>query len=223
MDIFDILGPIMVGPSSSHTAGAARIGKITRMILNSPPVEADIYFHGSFASTYQGHGSDKAVVGGLLGYDPDDIRIRDSLAYAKEMGLEFRFNTIELTDAHPNTILIEARSADGRSVRVQGASVGGGNIEIQMIDNTKVSFNGDYDTLIIHHEDQPGVIALVSSVFGTQQINIAGMKVFRDQRGGHAIMVIETDGNVPPRLVTAIEGLPRIHKVILISKLSRGE
>ncbi len=219
MDILDILGPIMVGPSSSHTAGAARIGKITRMILKSPPVAADIYFHGSFAETYQGHGSDRAVLGGLLGFDPDDERIRDSLIYAKQWGLDFTINTIELADAHPNTILIEARSADDRSVRIQGASIGGGNIVIQMIDNTKVAFNGDYDTLIVHHEDQPGVIALVSSVFGAQRINIAGMRVFRDQRGGHAIMVIETDGVLPPKIVSAIEGLPRILKVILISRL----
>jgi L-serine dehydratase len=222
MDILDILGPIMVGPSSSHTAGAARIGKITRMILQSQPETADIFFHGSFAETYQGHGSDRAVLGGLLGFDPDDEQIRNSVTLAKQKGLAFTFNTIELADAHPNTILIEAHSADGKSVRVQGASIGGGNITIQMIDNSKVSFNGEYDTLIVHHDDQPGVIALVSGVFGTQRINIAGMKDFRDQRGGHAIMVIETDGDLPPKIDNAIEGLPYVHKVILIKALRGG-
>ncbi|NTV89662.1 MAG: L-serine ammonia-lyase, iron-sulfur-dependent, subunit beta [Clostridiales bacterium] len=219
MDIFDILGPIMVGPSSSHTAGAARIGKITRMILKSPLVSADIYFHGSFADTYSGHGSDRAVVGGLLGFDPDDDRIRDSLIIAAQQGFKYSINTIELTDAHPNTILIEARSAGGGKIRLQGASVGGGNIVIQMIDDIKVYFNGDYDTLIVHHQDQPGVIGLVSSFLGDMQINIAGMRDFRDTRGGLAIMVIETDGVLPDQIDKAIEGLPHILKVIEISKL----
>lgn len=219
MDILDILGPIMVGPSSSHTAGAARIGKITRMILQAQPVAADIFFHGSFAETYQGHGSDRAVLGGLLGFDPDDERIRDSFVIAKQEGLSYTFHTIELADAHPNTIVIEAWAADGRKVRVQGVSVGGGNIVIQKINDSKVAFTGEYDTLIVQHDDQPGVIAQVSGVFAAQGINIAGMRVYRDQRGGRAIMVIDTDGDFPPEMKKAIEELQYVHKVILIKAM----
>ena len=126
MDAFDIIGPIMVGPSSSHTAGAVRIGKYAQAILGEPVTKADIYFSGSFAQTYQGHGTDKAVVAGLMGMDTDDLRIRNSLELAKQAGMDFRFHTIQIDDAHPNTVLLKISGASGRSQEVEGASLGGG-------------------------------------------------------------------------------------------------
>ena len=133
MDLFDIIGPVMIGPSSSHTAGAARIGKITRMLLNSRPVHARIGLYGSFQKTYQGHGTDKALVGGLLGMDVDDLRLRDSLRLADEDGLDYSFYKAEIRGAHPNTVVLDVDGADGRHIQVVAASVGGGEIVVKSL------------------------------------------------------------------------------------------
>jgi L-serine dehydratase len=193
MDLFDIIGPIMIGPSSSHTAGAARIGRVTRRLLGAAPVRAQIGFHGSFAMTWRGHGTDRAVIGGLLDMDVDDARLRDSLSIAEAEGLAFTFETIHLRDAHPNTMTLSVTAADGRTLEVQAASIGGGRIRVQAVDGLEVHFTGEDDTLIIRHRDMPGAIAQVSSQLALSGVNIATMRVFRQEEGGSAIMALEID------------------------------
>ncbi len=221
MDVFDIIGPIMVGPSSSHTAGAARIGHIARELLQERPVRAHIKFHGSFARTYRGHGTDRAVVGGLLGMFPDDVRIRDSLAIAEREGLKVTFETVSLRDAHPNTVVIEATGESGRTLTVEGASVGGGNIVIRRINELKVEFTGEYNTLVIPHRDMPGAVASVTNILAYYNINIANMKVYRPDRRGEAMMVIETDQEISRELVEMLAKLPLVIKAMNIEKCRR--
>ena len=220
MNIFDIVGPIMVGPSSSHTAGAARIGYTVCIALGEPVKKAKIYFHGSFAQTYKGHGSDKAVIGGLLGYKPDDPRIKSSMETADEEGMKYSFEKIDISEAHPNTILIKATGQSGDQVTLQGASIGGGNIIIQKFNGITVDFTGKYDTLLIEQEDAPGAVAAVTNFIAAMKINIANMKVFRAGRGGGAIMVIETDGILPIGICRTIAEFQNIKTVRYIQKIS---
>jgi len=220
MNIFDIVGPIMVGPSSSHTAGAARIGYTARVVLGEPVKKAEIYFHGSFAQTYKGHGSDKAVIGGLLGYKPDDSRIKNSMEDAVSCQMEYSFEKTEIPEAHPNTILIKAEGESGAQIALQGASVGGGNIIIQKFNDVTVDFAGNYDTLIIEQEDAPGAVAAVTNFIAAMKINIAGMKVFRAQKGRDAVMVIETDGILPEGICKTIAEFQSIKSVRYIKKIS---
>lgn len=221
MQIFDVLGPVMIGPSSSHTAGVVRIGNIARRILGHTPSHAHIQFHGSLAKTYRGHGSDKAVVAGLLGFRPDDVRIRDSLELAKEAGLSYEIETIWLENVHPNTMVLDL-SCDETKDRftLQAASVGGGNILVQKINEIDVLFDGYYDTLIIIHQDMPGAVSLVSNVLVMEKINIAGMKVYRSKKGGRAIMVIEVDGRLDKQLAPKMAGLPLIEQVTVLTGMS---
>lgn len=219
MNIFDIVGPIMIGPSSSHTAGAVRIGQMARVILDDEPVKAEIYLHGSFAETYRGHGTDRALLGGLMGMNPDDARIRDAIELATELGLEFKFIPTNLGDVHPNTAKMVLEGKNGNKVVIVGSSVGGGNILITKIDNFPVELTGNYHTLIVPHDDQPGSIAAVSALLAHVQVNIAQMRVFREIRGSQAMMVIETDEPIPKEVVTAINAMPKIHNVALIKPL----
>lgn len=214
MNIFDIIGPIMVGPSSSHTAGALRIAAVTRKLLGEDVGHAIIKLHGSLANTYKGHGTDRAIAGGLLGYKVDNPAIRESLEYAKSRGIDLIFEKSDLGDVHPNTVLIEAVGITGKKVKVIGNSVGGGRILIKCIDNFPVEFTGQYFTLVIEHIDKPGVIASVTSVLGQSLINIAEMKVYRPYRGGNAVMIIETDQCIEKRLIEEIKGLKDIHNVV---------
>ncbi len=219
MNVFDIIGPVMVGPSSSHTAGAVRIGRVARELLGEEPVEVVVKFHGSFARTYQGHGTDKAIIAGLLGMNPDDLRIRDSLEIAHEIGLKYTFERTDLQEAHPNIAYIEAEGKSGRKVSIIGSSVGGGNILIKQVDGLDVEFSGQYDTLIIPHQDAPGVVAAVTNMLAQNWINIANMKVYRSGRGGDAIMVIETDQKIGQELVADLEKLSRVSKVTEINPI----
>ena len=219
MDVFDIIGPVMVGPSSSHTAGAVRIGRMVRGILGEQPAEARITLHGSFARTYKGHGTDKALLGGLLGMLPDDERIRDSMELAHAVGMKYQVGTAVLKDAHPNTACITATGPSGKSVTVQGASVGGGNILITSIDGMDVGFTGEYYTLLISHKDTPGVVAAVTHLLALNEVNIANMKVYRSSRGGDAIMVIETDQEIRADVELQIECLHGIQRATLIEPI----
>lgn len=219
MNAFDIIGPVMVGPSSSHTAGAVRIGLAARELLGSQPREAAIHLHGSFARTYRGHGTDKAILAGLLGFAPDDGRIRMSPQFAAEAGMSFAFDTIDLPNAHPNTAVIELRDAAGSQVTVRGASIGGGGIVIESIDDLAVSFSGSYHTLVIAHKDTPGVVAAVAGRLADERINIASMKVFRACRGGGAVMVIETDQAAGEGLKDRLRGLAGIRRVSVVRPL----
>ena len=214
MDILDIIGPIMVGPSSSHTAGAVRIGLVARKLLGSTPVRAELFLHGSFAATGRGHGTDMALIAGLLGFAPDDERIPQSFEYAKKAGLEFRFDTIQLRDAHPNSVLIKAYSADGHSVEVVGASIGGGRIEIREFAGMKLRFSADGPTLIVQNRDFPGSVADVSYILSRLNINIATFQVTRNSRGGTAVMVIECDAPIEPDVIERIESMPGIIRAV---------
>lgn len=219
MNIFDIVGPIMVGPSSSHTAGAVRIGRTAGEALGERPKHADIFFHGSFAETFKGHGSDKAVIGGLLGFMPDDSRIKYSLEKAAEEGLTFTFNKMELIEAHPNTIVVKAVGESGRKISLQGASVGGGNIVVQKLNGLAVEFNGNYDTLLIEHWDTPGTISTATNYLASKDINIANMKVFRSKKGGRSLMIIEVDGNLSEELVLSMDSFDNFIETKYVKKL----
>ena len=191
--VFDIVGPVMIGPSSSHTAGAVRLGLMARAVLGEVPVRADIDLAGSFAQTYRGHGTDKAIVAGILGFHQDDERIREALTIAQRKGLDIRLHPVDLKGAHPNTAVIRIIGVTGRVAHIRGASVGGGNILITNIDGYDVSLTGAYPTLIVIHHDRPGVIARVSEILSRYGVNIAFMRVSRQNRGETAMMILELD------------------------------
>ena len=197
LDIFEILGPVMVGPSSSHTAGAVRIGRMARTLLGGEPVRARIGLYGSFAETGQGHGTDKALVAGLLGLKPDDMKIPNSFDLAKQRGLKFSFEEARLRDAHPNTAVLEVERADGKVLTLQAASTGGGRIRVDKLNGVEVSFTGAFNTLVIRHKDIAGELADVTRELSNGRVNIANMSLCRDRRGGDALTVIETDQKVP--------------------------
>ncbi|HHW30563.1 MAG TPA: L-serine ammonia-lyase, iron-sulfur-dependent, subunit beta [Clostridiaceae bacterium] len=219
MNVFDIIGPVMVGPSSSHTAGAVRIGNMARALLGEPPAKVNITLYGSFAHTYRGHGTDKALVAGLMEMTPDDLRIKSSLDIARSNGIVISFVTSESNDYHPNTVLIKAEGSSGKKISVLGSSIGGGNIVINRINGIDVQINGQYHTLVIPHRDAPGTIALVTNQLAINKINIAQMKVYRSDKGGKAVMVIETDQPVSEELASAISKLNGIYDVTVIKPL----
>ena len=217
MNLFDILGPVMVGPSSSHTAGAVRIGYISGRLLQDHVVKAEILLHGSFATTGIGHGTDRALIAGLLGMHPDDIRIPDSFALAEKEGLSFSFATVTLKDAHPNTAVLRLTGEHGRQIEVQAASIGGGRIMIAKLDGIEVNFSAEKPTLIVHNVDQPGHVAEVTTLLATHGINIATLQLYRDKRGGYAVMVIETDQEIEPESLEQLEQQDGIIKVTYIN------
>lgn len=219
MRLFDILGPVMIGPSSSHTAGAARIGRITRRLLGEPIVAADVLLTGSFAATYTGHGTDRAIIGGLMDMNVDDVRLRESPTLAKEAGIEIVFRTGELPDAHPNTALITATGVSGQIICVTAASIGGGRIRVEAIDGLPLAFTGEKNTYIVWHKDVPGMIALVGTVLATNRVNIATMNVSRLAQGGQAVMVIEVDAADPADNPQALSVLPGVTRAVYLHKL----
>jgi len=192
MNVYDIIGPVMIGPSSSHTAGAVKIGNITRILLGEEPISAKITLYGSFAKTGMGHGTDKALLAGLCGYAMDDVRIKIIFDICP---LEYAFTFSENEDYHPNTAVIELSSGQ-TTVKVRGASLGAGRVEIQEVDDMAVSFHGDFNTLVIFHNDRKGIIGRITTWLGEKGINIAFMKVFRLKKGDRSVMVIETDQQV---------------------------
>ena len=197
MNLLDIIGPVMVGPSSSHTAGAVKIGRVCHKLLAEKVVRADIFFHGSFLATGKGHGTRKALVAGLLGMKPDDMRIPDSFEIAKEHGIEVAFGESALRDAHPNTAQIFLTSVTDKKLEVVGESLGGSRINIAQIDGISTNFSGDYPTLVVHNMDQPGHVAEVTSMLAHKSVNIAAMQLYRAGRGGNSVMVLECDQEVP--------------------------
>ncbi|MDD4599939.1 L-serine dehydratase, beta chain [bioreactor metagenome] len=218
--VFDIIGPTMIGPSSSHTAGAARLGKMARIILGENPATAVIELHGSFAQTYRGHGTDKALVAGLLGYTTDDVRIKEALSIAPQSGLDITFRIIDLGDsAHPNTAVFHLTGVHGRQVKVVGASTGGGSIIITEIDGYTVELTGEYHTLISIHQDKPGVIALITHMLAQDSVNIAFMRVSRREKGSQALAIIEADHALPEHILTAVSSIPSVKLALLIPPL----
>lgn len=220
VSLFDILGPVMVGPSSSHTAGACRLGLMARAILGATPERARIALHGSFAATGEGHGTHRAIVGGLIGLMPDDLRLRDAYAEAERAGLRWEFATIDLgDDAHPNTAIFEVE-AGGESARVRGASIGGGRIEVTEVDGFAVSLGGDYDTLVLLAEDVPGTIAAITGIMAAEGINLATMRVDRTGRHLDALMTIEADQPVPDRVLNQIRAFPWLRWARSVGKIA---
>jgi len=194
----------MIGPSSSHTAGAVRLGSLARAVFGHEIASARIGLHGSFASTGSGHGTDLALVAGLLGMTPDDARIRDSLVLAKESGLDVTFEVVDLGEAHPNTACLTLSASDGSTMKVRGSSLGGGDVLVTRIDDYDVEITGDLPVLAVAHIDRPGKIAAVSSVLAEAGVNIASMTVSRERRGASALMLIETDVEVDAATVTLV-------------------
>ena len=218
INIFDMMGPVMVGPSSSHTAGAARIGNMGRTLLGEEVARADIGLHGSFAETGFGHGTDRALLAGLLGMKPDDLRIPNAYEEANRAGMAYSFRTVELRDAHPNTALLELTGKSGKKLTLQAASIGGGAIVVNKIDGIDVNFTGDFNTLIVRNQDESGSVAAITSILSQVHINVANMSVNRHRRGGDALMVIETDQHIKPRQAEFLSELPGILSVTYYDK-----
>ena len=221
--VFDILGPIMVGPSSSHTAGAARLGKVARSIADADIKEVTFLLHGSFGKTYKGHGTDRALVAGILGMEPSDLRLRDSLNIAREQGIDIRFKETDLGESHPNTVKFLITGKEGKQYEMVGSSIGGGSIEVSEVNGEKVEFTGAYPTIIISHVDVPGVVSNVTKLLYDHAINIAFMKVFSSQKGKEATMVFEVDNEVTDEIIEEIKIMESINKVIRINPIKGGE
>ena len=207
----------MIGPSSSHTAGAARLGKIAKVIAGGKIVDVKFLLHGSFAKTYKGHGTDKALVAGILGMDPWDDQLRNSMEIAKEKGINITFVPTDLGDVHPNTVRFIITKADGEVWIIVGSSIGGGNIVITEVDGEALEFTGMYPTLLINHVDVPGMVLKVCEVFYKYEINIAFLKVYRNSKGADAAMVFEIDGNITEYAIEEIKKIPNIKKVKIIN------
>lgn len=214
-NVFSIIGPAMIGPSSSHTAGAVRIGRFARQLLGEAPYEARICFYGSFAETYQGHGTDLAIVGGILDYRTDDERIRNSLQNAEEMGMKLDFTTGVQPGTHPNTVKIALTAGNGKA-EVTGASIGGGNIAIQGINGFEVKCSGELPTLVIEHADRQGMLAGITALFSREDVNIGYIITDRKGRTEEALTVVEADGAIPGTLIDEVKKLPHVSRVAYI-------
>jgi len=221
--VFDILGPIMIGPSSSHTAGAARLAKLAAKIAEDDVREVKFLLHGSFGKTYKGHGTDRALVAGILGMDPWDYRLKESFAIAEERGVKFSFEETDLGDVHPNTVKFIMKDSKGIETSVTGSSIGGGNIVIFELDGQSIHFTGEYPTIIITHRDVPGMIYNVSNLLFNENINIASMNVYRKAKGLEASTVVETDGIVSNHVVDKIRNIENVKNVEEILPPMKGE
>lgn len=217
--IFDIIGPVMIGPSSSHTAGAARLGKMARCIFGATPQRVEMTLYGSFAKTYKGHGTDRALLGGLLGFKEDDARIRHAQELADESRLDYTFIESPLDIGHPNVVKFDMFGANNRHMSVVGRSIGGGQIMITEVDGNDMSITGDEFTLVVFHEDRPGAISLISQALSESDINIASMRVFRKEKYKDAVMVITTDTVVNPITVQFMRECQGIQDVMTFEAL----
>lgn len=219
MNIFNIIGPVMIGPSSSHTAGACRLGRVANKVIDDNKlVEVKITLSGSFAKTYRGHGTDRALLAGIMGYYSWSEEIRNAMEIAKERGLKYEFIEKDIPSAHPNTALIQYFCEDGKTGYVMGASIGGGNIRVDSIDGLQVDFTGENSTLLVIHKDTPGVIANVTNLmYGKySNINIGNFRLSRKKRGGVALMTIELDELPPEELLSDIRKIENIENALMI-------
>jgi len=199
--VFEIIGPAMIGPSSSHTAGAVRIGLLARHLLGNTPRSATVSLHGSFAATGQGHATDRGIAAGLLGWPPDDERLKDSLAGAAALGIDIRFQTVDLGDSvHPNSARLELQDSAGLTLGLIASSTGGGSIESSVIDGFPIRLEATLDTLFLWHEDRSGFLARVTSVLACVEANIATIRTARTGRGAEALTVVELDAPPPPEV-----------------------
>lgn len=220
VSLLDIIGPVMVGPSSSHTAGACRLGLLARNLVGGTPQKALVELHGSFARTGEGHGTDKAIVGGLMGFRPDDERLRTALDIMEREGLEYRFDKTTIADdAHPNTVRITVERADRRAVMV-GSSLGAGRVMVTEIDGYPVEVTGNLHTVVLVAEDIKGSIARIASILAEGNVNIATLRLTRKQRGGDAFMVIEVDEQPSEQIRDEIRSLPWVKWAFRLDKVS---
>lgn len=220
MNLIDVIGPVMVGPSSSHTAGAVRLGHLAAGILGAAPVRAELFLHGSFAETYKGHGTDVALLAGLMGWSPDDLRIPEADMYAAKAGMSYAFQKTDLgSRTHPNTVLFKLTAAGGRYAEIVGSSVGGGQVVVTAIDGFLVELTGRLPAVLTVHIDTKGVVANVSSVLSGGGVNIATMRLFRRDKGGIASMVFECDDCVEQEILQQIAALPAVQSVQFIPRI----
>lgn len=214
--VFDIIGPVMIGPSSSHTAGAARIGLVTRELFGRQPKWAKVYLYGSFAETYKGHGTDIAIIGGLLGFDTFDERIKTSFELAKEASMTYEFIPENGHTEHPNTARLVIGD-DAGEMELIGVSIGGGKIEISELNGFPLRLSGNHSAILVVHDDMPGSIAKVATCLAEQNINIGHMEVSRKEQGQMALMVIEVDQPIEDHVLKEIAMLPYITQVTKIA------
>lgn len=217
ISVFDVVGPNMVGPSSSHTAGAVAMANVAHKLLAPPLKKVDFTLYGSFAKTYQGHGTDRALLGGIMGFSTDDLRIRDSFSIAHERGLAFSFTPNETeTDIHPNTVDIRMENAAGQVMTVRGESLGGGKMHIVRINGVRVDFSGEYASVVVIQQDKPGVVAHLTKVLSDRNVNIAFMRLFREGKGDTAYSIIESDGTLPDGIDWELRANPYIRDVMIV-------
>ena len=218
ISVFDVMGPNMIGPSSSHTAGAARIGFLAQKMINGPLKKVEFTLYGSFSRTYKGHGTDRALLGGIMGFSTDDMRIRNSFEIAEKKGLEFTFTPNELeTDIHPNTVDIHMVNESGQEMTVRGESLGGGKVRIVRINSVQVDFHGrNNSAVIVTHQDKPGVVAYITKCLSDRNVNIAFMRLFRESKGEIAYTIVESDGRLPEDIGVTIRQHENIHEVMIV-------
>lgn len=217
ISIFDVIGPNMIGPSSSHTAGACSMALLTRRVFGEEPVKVTFTLYGSFADTYKGHGTDKALLGGVMGFEPDDVRIRDAFKIAEENNLDFDFIVDTDTEVdHPNTADILLDNGKGYTLQVRGVSVGGGKIKLTKFNDVDVEFTGEYSALIVKQHDVPGVAAHITQCLYEARVNIAFMNIFREDKGTIAYTVIESDEKIPSSVIDLISNDEKILNVKLV-------
>ncbi len=224
MALLDQIGPVMIGPSSSHTAGACRLALLARHTLGAEPTRARFALHGSFAKTARGHGTDLALVAGSLGYLPDDPRIRRAFEEAEQAGLSYEFVTTDLGDVHPNSVRIELQAGgNDQRLTLLGSSLGGGLVQVSQVDGFDVRFSGAFHTLLVLHTDRPGVIARVAGVVADDDGNIGSILSAREKRGGKAMMSVETDKRLSDSAIAYLESLPYVHWLRALPEVMRHE
>lgn len=217
ISLFEVIGPNMVGPSSSHTAGAVSMALLARKLFPVEIKKVEFTLYGSFAKTYRGHGTDRALLGGIMGFETDDLRIRDSLSIAKERNLDYHFSIGQDTgEEHPNTADIDMTGLNGERLFVRGVSIGGGKVKIVRLNQIDVDFTGEYSTLIISQTDRPGVVAHITKVLSEREVNIAFMRLFREEKGAKAFTVVESDERIPDEVVERIRENPLVSDVMLV-------
>ena len=217
ISVFDVLGPNMIGPSSSHTAGAAVIAYLAQKMLGGKLVKVAFTLYGSFAKTYKGHGTDRALVGGILGFFTDDVRIRDAFRLAEEQGLDIAFHVDETeSDVHPNTVDVDMENQDGHKMAIRGESLGGGKVRITRINQVEVDFSGEYSAVIVVHQDVRGVAAHITKALSDNNVNIAFMRLFREKKGQTAYTIVEVDGAVPEELASELRENDHVRDVMLV-------
>ncbi len=217
ISVFDVLGPSMIGPSSSHTAGTAIIAFLAQKMLQGSLKKVEFILYGSFAKTYEGHGTDRALLGGIMGFHTDDTRIRDSFDIARQRGLEYHFTVNETeTDVHPNTVDIIMTNTSGQTMTIRGESLGGGKVRIVRINQVEVNFTGEYSAVIVVHQDKPGVAAHITKCLSDCNVNIAFMRLFREAKGNTAYTIVESDGRLPENITEALTENYNVHEVMVV-------